>query len=825
MSFTASSLPGSSLPESAEVIIVGGGIIGCSIAYHLTELGVNEVLLLERKQLTCGTTWHAAGLVAQLRASQNMTRLAQYSTQLFASLAGETGQETGFQTTGSLSLALNAGRWEELKRQATMANAFGVACQVIDQDFVQKLWPGINTGDMHGGVYLPGDGQTNPIDTTLALAKGARQRGAQIHEQTNVKRLAIEAGQVVGVYLDDGSLIRAKQVVLAGGMWSSEFAKQHDVQLPLHAAEHFYLVTEPLAQFTKLRPTLRIPDEQTYYKYDAGKLLLGCFELKAKPWGMDGIPEDFCFDSLPEDFAHFEPLFMQALGRFPELANAGINLFFNGPESFTPDDRYLLGETPEVQNLFVACGFNSIGIQSSGGAGKVLARWMQDGRPPMDLWDVDVRRVFPFQNQSKYLYERTKETLGLLYDMHWPHRQYATSRDIRLSPLHEALLAQGAVMGELAGWERPNWFAYNGESCYRYSYGKPNWFDACQQECDAIKNHVAVFDQSSYPIYLVSGPEALACLQYVSANNINVAINQIVYSQWLNADAGIEADVTITRTGVSEFMVVSACASERRDEFWLRKHADAFDCEVGNASDLVILGLMGPKSTALLQTVLDQPEALGDLAYYRSAQFTAGAVSMRANRLSYVGELGYELYVAQSQMLNLYQRLLTKADQFNLRPAGFHAMNACRMEKGYRHWGHDIHDHISPLQAGLGFAVTKTQDGYLGQVQIDAQRGRQTRRLVNLAVQLDGNHPEEPPFMIHDEPIYRDGVRVGLTTSAAWGHRTHMSLAIAELVNEEGVDAAWLNSGHFEVEVAMRRYPIRVQLAPFYDPKSLLMKS
>ena len=444
---------------SANVIVIGGGIVGCSTAYHLTQLGVNDVVLLERKKLTSGTTWHAAGLVAQLRASQNMTRLARYSTELFAELARHTGQETGYQQTGSMTLALHAERLEELKRQDTMANAFGVQCELIDTAFVHKEWPGIQTEDLCGGVYLPGDGQTNPVDTTLALARGARQGGAQIFEDTKVARLAIENGQAVGVYLDDGTLIAAKQVVLAGGMWSREFAAQHDVHLPLHAAEHFYLVTEPLQSFTTVRPTLRVPDEQVYYKYDAGKLLLGCFELEAKPWGMEGIAEDFCFDALPDDFAHFEPILDTAIQRFPELADAGINLFFNGPESFTADDRYLLGPTPELENLFVACGFNSIGIQSAGGAGKVLAQWMHEGIPPMDLWDVDVRRTFPFQSQPDFLFERTKETLGLLYDMHWPHRQYATSRGIRLSPLHDCVLAQGAVMGELACLERPNWYA------------------------------------------------------------------------------------------------------------------------------------------------------------------------------------------------------------------------------------------------------------------------------------------------------------------------------------------------------------------------------
>ena len=804
---------------SAEVIVIGGGIIGCSIAYHLTQLGVSDVIVLERKKLTSGTTWHAAGLVAQLRASQNMTRLARYSVELFADLARQTGQETGYQTTGSMTVALHAERLEELKRQATMANAYGVNCELIGPEHVHQHWPGIETRDLCGGVLLSGDGQTNPVDTTLALAKGARQGGAQIFEDTKVDRLAIEHSAVVGVYLDDGTLIKARQVVLAAGMWSREFAAQHNIHLPLHAAEHFYLVTEPLDSFKAMRPTLRVPDEQVYYKYDAGKLLLGCFELEAKPWGMDGIPEDFCFDALPDDFAHFEPILNTAIARFPELADAGVNLFFNGPESFTPDDRYLLGPTPEAENLFVACGFNSIGIQSSGGAGKVLAQWMRQGKPPMDLWDVDVRRTFPFQSQKDFLYERTKESLGLLYDMHWPHRQYATSRNIRLSELHDVALEHGAVMGELAGWERPNWYALDEPAHYEYTYGKPNWFDACQRECDALANDVALFDQSSYPIFQLSGPEALTCLQRICANDIDVPTGKIVYTQWLNNDGGIEADVTISRIDDNTFMIVSACVSERRDWFWLTKHSRDFDCIVTQDQDSAIIGVMGPRSTELLSRISNDPAGINNLAYYASCLLQAGDLTLRANRLSYVGERGYELYLPKSQAIALWQMLWAQGQSLNIRAAGFHAMNACRMEKGFRHWGDDIHDHITPLQAGLAFATSKSKSAYIGKDAIEQARGVQTRRLVNLAINRD-----TAPFMLHDEPIFRNGEFVGLTTSAAWGHRVSKSLAIAELSHADGVTAAWLNSGQFEVEVALKRFPITVQLGAFYDPRGERMQ-
>ncbi|HAH80908.1 MAG TPA: FAD-dependent oxidoreductase, partial [Gammaproteobacteria bacterium] len=564
-------------PDQADIVIIGGGIVGCSVAYHLTELGLSDVLLFERKQLTCGTTWHAAGLVGQLRASQNMTRLAQYSTELFAALAEETGQETGYQATGSMTIALNAERLEELKRQATMANAFNVTCELIGADFVRERWPGIDTDDVLGGVYLPGDGQTNPVDTTLALAKGARNRGAQIFEQTPVQRLAIENKKVVGVYLEDGSLVRARQVVITGGMWSREFASQHDIHLPLHAAEHFYLVTEPLPSFTNMRPTLRVPDEQIYYKYDAGKLLLGFFERRAKPWGMDGIPEDFCFDELPEDLDHFEPVLEKAISRLPVMSEYGIQTFFNGPESFTPDDKYYLGEAPELKGFWVAAGYNSIGIISSGGAGMALAQWMNDGDPPFDLWDVDIRRAQPFQRNKFYLQERVKETLGLLYADHFPYRQVESARNIRRSPLHEHLKKRGAVFGEIAGWERANWFASEGqEARYIYDWGKQNWFENHRKEHLSVREKAGLFDMTSFGKIRVDGKDSCKFLQNVCCSDVDVSPGRITYTQMLNKKGGIECDLTVTRLSEESYLLVVPGATLQRDLSWLKRHRNNF---------------------------------------------------------------------------------------------------------------------------------------------------------------------------------------------------------------------------------------------------------
>ena len=510
------------LPARAQVVIVGGGIVGCSLAYHLTLRGCTDVVLLERKTLTCGTTWHAAGLVGQLRATHNLTRLAQYTTELYATLEAETGQATGFRQTGSLALATSEERLEELKRGASMASCFGLTVDVLSPDQAGALWPLLNLEGVIGAVHLPRDGQTNPVDTTLALAKGARGRGARVVEGVKVTQIVVEDGRTTGVRTSAGD-IRADIVVNCAGMWARDLGAEAGTSVPLHAAEHFYIVTEPIAGLTRHLPVLRDADACSYFKEDAGKLLVGWFEPVAKPWGQAGIPESFSFDALPDDLDHIEPLLEAAMNRVPALRTAGIQLFFNGPESFTPDDRYLLGETPEVRGLFVAAGFNSIGIQSAGGAGKVLADWIVDGHPPMDLWDVDIRRMMPFQRNRSYLETRTKEALGLLYAMHWPFRQPETARGVRRSALHDRLAAAGACFGEAAGWERPNWFAPRGSVPeYRYSYGRQNWFDNSAAEHRAVREAVGLFDQSSFAKFVLEGADSAAVLNRICANDIDV---------------------------------------------------------------------------------------------------------------------------------------------------------------------------------------------------------------------------------------------------------------------------------------------------------------
>ncbi len=808
------------LPNRASVVIVGGGIVGCSLAYHLTLRGCTDVVLLERKQLTCGTTWHAAGLVGQLRATYNMTRLAQYTTNLYKSLEEETGQATGFRQTGSIAIATHQARFEELKRGASMAKCFGLEVQTLTPSEIASLWPGVRIDDLVGGVYLPKDGRTNPIDTTQALAKGAKSRGARIFENTAVEEILIENGKAVGVRTAQGE-IRADMVVNCAGMWAHELGAKSGTTIPLHAAEHFYIVTEPMEGLSSEMPVLRDPDGCAYFKEDAGKLLVGWFEPVAKPWGMRGIPETFCFDQLPDDLEHIEPLLTAAMHRTPALEKTGINLFFNGPESFTPDDRYLLGETPEVRNLFVAAGFNSIGIQSAGGAGKVLADWMLDGHPPMDLWDVDVRRCMPFQRNRSYLKDRTVETLGLLYAMHWPFRQAETARGVRRSILHDRLLAKGACFGEVAGWERPNWYAPAGVKAeYEYSYGRQNWFDYSAQEHAAVRNAVGLFDQSSFAKFLVQGPDAEKVLNHLCANNVSVPVGKVVYTQWLNPRGGIEADLTITREALDRYLVVSAAATQTRDFAWLNRNIDpeARATAVDVSSSMAVLGVMGPRSRELISLLTNADMSNAAFPFGTSQVIDLAYARVRASRITYVGELGWEIYIPVEFAPSVFDALMKEGEPLGLRLAGYHALNSLRMEKGYRHWGHDISDEDTPLQSGLGFAVAWNKpSGFLGKDALLAQKAAgTTRTLVQFAL-------DEPDALLyHNEPICRDGVIVGRISSGMFGHTLGKSLGMGYV--EHNTKYASMLEGVYEIEVAGVRLKAQPSLIPFYDPQSSRIK-
>jgi 4-methylaminobutanoate oxidase (formaldehyde-forming) len=817
------------LPAHARVVIVGGGIVGCSVAYHLAKRGCTDVVLLERKQLTSGTTWHAAGLVGQLRATKNLTGLAKYTTDLLATLEDETEQATGFIQRGSISVATNTERFEELKRSASMARLFGLEVDVITPADIQSLVPLAYVDDLVGGVRLPNDGQTNPIDTTQALAKGARNRGVRIVENVKVDRIVVEGGRAVGVSTDAGD-ISADAIVNCAGMWARDLADAAGAVVPLHAAEHFYIVTEHIDALSPTMPVLRDPDGCGYFKEDAGKLLVGWFEPIAKPWGMQSIPESFCFDSLPEDFEHIAPLMAAASHRMPILAEAGIRLFFNGPESFTPDDRYLLGESPDVRGMFVAAGFNSIGIQSAGGAGKVLADWIIDGHPPMDLWDVDVRRMMPFQRNRSYLHDRTVEALGLLYAMHWPYRQPETARGVRRSPVHDRLAARGACFGETAGWERANWFAPAGVTPeYQYSYGRQNWFDHSAAEHHAVRHTVGLFDQTSFAKFRLSGPDAERVLGTICANDVAVPIGKIVYTQWLNDAGGIEADLTVTREADDRYLVVTAAATQIRDLHWLTDHIGPDDraMAVDVTSGSAVFSVMGPHARQFLQSLTPTDLSNDAFPFGTSQEIDLGYARVRASRVTYVGELGWELSVPTEFAAGVFDVLTEAGESHGLVLAGYHALNSLRMEKGYRHWGHDVTPDTSPLEAGLGFAVAWDKPGgFIGRDALGRQRDTGVRaRLVQFALE------ESDALLYHNEPIWRDGVIVGETTSGMFGHTLGRSLGMGYVTNPHGnpdaghVDAAYIAAGTYEIEVAGQRISATASLQPFYDPKSLRVRA
>ena len=824
------------VPARADVVIVGGGIVGVSIAYHLALLGIRDVVLLERRQLTCGTTWHAAGLVPQLRATRNLTELACYTSELFATLEARTGQATGFRRNGSVAVALDEQRFEEFRRAASSARAFGVEAHLLSPREAVERHPLLDDRDVVGGLWTPNDGQTNPVDTTLALARGARAGGARILEGVEVDGVVVDEGRARGVRWrrvgrdgraggDERGVLRAGTVVVAAGMWSAFLLRPLGIRLALQAAEHFYVVTEPIPGLPRNLPTLRVPDEWAYYKEDAGKLLIGAFEPVAKPWALRGIPRDFCFDALPDDVDHFQPVLEKAVERVPVLARTGIATWFNGPESFTPDDRYLLGESAEVPDLFVAAGFNSIGIQSSGGAGKVLAEWIRDRRVPMDLPGVELRRMHPVQGTRAYLADRTRETLGLLYAMHWPTRQPRTARDVRRTPFHDRLLAAGACMGELAGWERANWFAPPGvEPRYVHGWGRENWHEHVARECAAVRHACALFDQSSMAKFRVVGADACAVLNRIGTADVDVPAGRVVYTQWLNDAGGIEADLTVTRLADDDYLDVTSAGAQVRDFAHLRASipAGARCIAIDATSGLPMLAVMGPGARALLSEVSGEPLDDASFPFGTSREIEIGAAIVRASRITYVGELGWELYVPAESSLHVYERLVGCGGPHGLVHAGFHAMGACRIEKGYRHWGHDIGVEDTPLESGLAFTCAWDKPGgFRGRDALLRARdaGPPRRRLVQ--IRLD----DDAVTMHHDEPILSGGRVVGRVTSAAYGHRVGASIGMGWLQLDEPITPAMLASGTFRIEVASHAIGARLQLAPLYDPSGARVRS
>lgn len=811
-------------PTQAQVVIIGGGIIGCSVAYHLTKLGWKDVVLLEQGQLSGGTTWHAAGLVGQLRSHANMTSLIKYSTQLYSELEAETGLATGWKNCGSLSVARTADRMTVLKRTAASARAQGVAIEVISPKEAQDLWPVMAIDDLAGAVWLPGDGKANPTDLTQSLAKGARLRGARIMERVRVTGILTDKGAVTGVETDQGP-IKAQIVVNCAGQWARKVGQMCGVTVPLHSAEHMYIVTGRIEGVHPDLPVMRDPDGFIYFKEEVGGLVMGGFEPEAKPWGMKGIPDDFEFALLPDDWDQFEILMQNALERVPQLATCEVKQFYNGPESFTPDNNFILGEAPELKNFFVGAGFNSMGIASAGGAGRALAEWIVNGSPTMDLWPVDIRRFASFNNNQRWLHDRVKETLGLHYAMPWPNRELDTARPFRRSPLYDRLAAKGACFGSKMGWERANWFATGSEQpATDYSFGRQNWHEAVHREMKATREAAGLFDQTSFAKLLVQGRDAASVLNRICAADVDGAIGRSVYTGLLNERGGYESDLTVMRLASDRFLIVTGSAQAVHDADWIRRNipADAHVTLTDVTSAYSVLALMGPKSREILGQLTSADLSNDGFPFATIREIDIGYATAYANRMTYVGELGWELIVPTEFAVGVYEALHAAGAAHGLVDCGYYALEALRLEKGYRAWSRELTPDITPYEAGLAFAVAlEKPGGFIGQEALKATKakGVLSRRIVQFTVDDAG------PMLWGGELILRNGQPVGEMRSAAYGHTLGRSVGLALIAHGTGVDRSFLESGTFEVDLAGERFAVTAHLSAALDPKGLKVKA
>jgi glycine cleavage system T protein len=815
------------LPHEARCVVIGGGIIGCSVAYHLAKLGWRDVVLLERKRLTSGTTWHAAGLIGQLRGSSTLTKLAKYSAALFPELEAETGVVTGFRQNGSLSLALSAERLEELKRQATMGKVWGVEAYMVSPAEARAKHPLIDLKGVTGGLFIPANGQADPANIAQALAKAARQRGVRIFENTRVTGVRQAGGRVTGVETAAGA-VRAEHVVNCAGLWAREVGRMAGVNVPLMAAEHFYVVTDASPDIPRKLPVLRVPDECAYVKEEAGKLLVGFFEPRGKPLPDHKIPEEAEFLNLPDDWEHLARELELASERLPILKRTGLRTFFNGPESFTPDGRWILGEAPGLRNFFVAAGFNSIGIQTAGGAGMAIAEWMEAGEPTFDLTAYDIRRCQPFHGNATYLADRIGEALGLHYADQFPYRSPVSARGVRATPLHERLARHGACFAEAAGWERAAWFlpkaarARGEKAEHRYSWGRQNWFEYAGEEHKAVRTGVGLFDLSPFGKIRVEGRDAEAVLQRICANDVAVPPGRIVYTQWLNRNGGIEADLTVSRLSDEAFLVVTSSASVLRDLAWLKRHTpeDAHCVATDVTAGEACLAVMGPRSRELLAPVVNVPLSNDAFPFGTWREVEIGYAVARAHRISYVGELGWEIYVPADMASHVFDTLMARGANVGLRLCGTHALDSCRMEKAYRHYGHDIASTDHALEAGLGFAVkldkAKGRFGdFLGrEAVLQKKQAGLSRRLVQFLLR------DPRPLLYGNEAIIRDGQVAGHLTSGAYGHHLGAAVGLGYVACEPGESAATILGSSFMIEVAGEQVPARASLESLYDPKS-----
>lgn len=815
------------LPSKAPVVIIGGGIIGVSVLYHLAHRGVPAVLI-ERKRIASGTTWHAAGIVGQLRDSTAQTELGKYTVKLFQDLEIETGQSTGYKQNGTINIALSDVRHEQLLRSHDHAARMGIRSQLLTPKEVQEHWPNIQVADVLSGFYVPSNGQVNPLDVTTALSKGARMKGAKIFENTQVQRLDIENGCVRAVETDQGTIVTSK-VLIAGGMWSHLFAKQHGITVPLHATEHFYIVTEPINGLPSNQPILNIVEERTYWKEDAGKLLIGGFEAQGKPYGQAGIPENFEFDELSFDMDHAAPEMQRMFERMPALENIGIQTFFNGPESFTPDGRPYLGPAPEVKGVFLATGMNSNGILNSGGVGLTMAQWMIDGRPVSSMLPLAAMRAQPYQANTKYNRERAAESVGFHYGLAWPGRQVHSTRGVRRVPLHSQLINAGAVMAERIGWEVPMYYdADNPQWSTDASLRWKPWSEKVKEESLAAQESVVVLDQSMYAKFIVQGPDAVLALNQVCGAQMDVTIGTSVYTQFLNTSGGIEADVTVTRFDEHVFFVVSGHPSQTRDLYWIKTQVQKnWRFEVFDATSAYsLLTIHGPKSRELLEALT--AEDISNAAFRFGAAKLLDIAYARAwvIRRSFLGELGYEILLPTEFTGSVYEAVLEAGMPLGLRHMGMFAMNACRLEKGFLHFGHDIAEDDTPFESGLGFAVSMDKPDFIGRQALETLKREQSpaykNRLVSISV--PSLNATEGPYLIHNEPVWKNGAIVGHVTSGDFGFRLNSMVGIAALENGSGVSSQWVEEGGFKVQICGSLYEANVQLKPFYDPDGTRMR-
>ncbi len=801
------------IPATSKTIIVGGGIIGCSTAYHLAQMG-QDVLLLEKAALSSGSTWHAAGLVGQLRSNANVTQLLGYSIDLYQRLEEETGLATGWKMNGGLRLACNQERWTEVRRQATTANSFGLDMQLLTAKEAKELWPLMNVDDVVGAAFLPTDGQASPSDITQALAKGARRHGAVLLENTAVIQILTDKNrQVKGVRTKSGD-IHCEKLVLCCGQWTRELAQRIGVTVPLVSVEHQYMVTEPFGVPSDL-PTLRDPDRLTYYKEEVGGLIMGGYEPNAIGWAEQGVPESFDFQLLESNFAHFEQLVDLALPRVPQLESVGVKQLINGPESFTPDGNFILGEAPEMRNVFIGAGFNAFGIASGGGAGMALAEWVAKGQPPCDLWAVDIRRFGVPHTDTDWVRTRTLEAYGKHYTMAWPSEEHQTGRPCRRSPLYERLKAAGAVFGEKMGWERPNWFAVEPEEARdMYTFERPNWHMAVGREHHAAREKAALFDQTSFAKYVLKGRDAEAALQWICANRVDKTPGAIIYTQMLNDQGGIECDLTCLRKQFDEYYIVTGTGFATHDFDWIKTNIPAsMDAKLTDVtSSNAVLSLFGPNARSILQSISN--DDVSDQAFPFATGRTIGIAGcpVLAMRITYVGEAGWELHMPTEYALTVFDALHEAGADLGLTNAGYRAIETLRLEKGYRAWASDIGPDHTPDEAGLGWAV-KMSSGipFKGREAVAAQRSQGLRKILATFT------TDDSVILSGRETIYRNGERCGWLSSGGYGHTVRKSIGLGYVRSEEVIDSDYVLDADYELEVATRSIPAQVTLTPLYD--------